>query len=885
MKYILNKQIIAIGLFFGITLSVQNANAQSKLPDGTTPMIVTPHKQVTDYKERTFCFNIAANVDYSVTSNSDWVTARKGKDGNVYIKVSQNFQNEERKANIVFENTEKGISSTLSITQGRDQSVDYAPTDIYIKPTSASDNSHTTSGKDGDITRSYDGNTNTNYHSNYSGGVSEKKPVILIYNFTGVERIDYLNYVPRTGGGNGDFGVVNISYKLAGDTEYRDYGTYDWEMTSDVKSVTFKDGLKNPVSIKFVVTSGREGFASCAEMQFYEKNLAFVEDYKIFADDVFSKLNDGVTEDDINKLKSPFLRNLATQIFSGNYRTDYRVSSYPCLQSVGKASEIMKISSLYDQTPGVTGISFSPGKYAVIVGGLPEDKTITLKLVAWYNGIVGDNFDGGSPQQCDFPLKNGINVIDYDPESSCTFAEGGYKRDYDALGYIDYNDKESPESYPDIRVHFVNGIINGYLSPDKTNEEMHEITANAKNYCMDAVGSKIHSVWTAKGLHNYCISNEGGLGYRQHINLLDSLLQWEHELLGYEKYGRVPKIRSLSYVNFTYFLFQGYRGVAIHYKVEEELMNCLGLTKTHRASMWGISHEWGHQHQFNYFCWKGMTEISNNLNSYHNVQRMGGADDFNSNWPYARKYFIEDNLSGVNRLSGDRGRAYRYADDMKWNNDFYKLCLSMADSTIATYASNPERAICYKETDLIKSLTPFVMLYAYFTQNGKPDFGPDWFEALRQTDEENGSTIEKNDGYDKYEIIAMAQNYNTRNAIAMLNEKYPESVWNGYITTDNCKSWGNSMPFILNYIRKMSRLSGYNLFPYFERWGFLRCIALYLDDYGYGWQIFTKAAYDEFKADMDKLVADGTLKEMPDGMLEDISYCPDLQFETPNFPN
>ena len=86
----------------------------------------------------------------------------------------------------------------------------------------------------------------------------------------------------------------------------------------------------------------------------------------------------------------------------------------------------------------------------------------------------------------------------------------------------------------------------------------------------------------------------------------------------------------------------------------------------------------------------------------------------------------------------------------------------------------------------------------------------------------------------------------------------------------------------------MSRLSGYNLFPYFERWGFLRQVNQYIGDYGDGWSIFTKDMYDEFESDMNAL----NLKTVDDNMLKDMFYQKDL-FEvegsgfgtTPTIPN
>lgn len=89
----------------------------------------------------------------------------------------------------------------------------------------------------------------------------------------------------------------------------------------------------------------------------------------------------------------------------------------------------------------------------------------------------------------------------------------------------------------------------------------------------------------------------------------------------------------------------------------------------------------------------------------------------------------------------------------------------------------------------------------------------------------------------------------------------------------------------MNFIRKTSRLAGYNLMPYFERWGYLRQIALRIDDYGTKYYIMTPEMYNEFKADMDALVASGEIKQMPEGMVEKISNSPDWFQPQPYFPN
>lgn len=735
---------ILCGVSMALALTATPAAAQTVLPGGALPMIVTPHSQTVSYRERTLCLNIHANVEYTMASDQTWATLRKGTDGTVYLHIPTNYDTAERTANITFTSADGTITQTFAVTQEADGSAADLPTDEAA--------------------------------------------------------------------------------------------------------------------------------------------------YDIFADDLFTTLKAGTTADDIEAIDNPFVKSLATKIYDGTYATDYRVASFPCLLNVTTLSNLWNApGKLYDQMSGVTGISFAPGTYAVVVRDLPQGKTITLKIVSWYVGKTGGNFDGGNPYTLTYTLSNGVNQIDYHPETATSTFVLPWQSSYNGLGYIVYDDTTDPDSYPDVRVHFVNGTVNGYLSEDKTNAEMHQLTANAPNSHMDVVSKKVHAVWSSSGLNKYCKSVSGGLGYKQYMNVLDSLIQWEHDLLGFTKYDRLPENRTFAYVNYTYYMFQDGLGVSFHVDQESRVLNCNTLINNDNDAIWGLSHEWGHQHQMHpYFCWKGMGEVTNNMNAYYNIMKMGyTTSDKIDNFPKAYKIFIDDNISGLSsKISSYRTNAYNNRSSLSWNQTYYNLATEMKDDTIRTQAVNALRACGNNECGTVETLTPFVKLFVYFTRDkGMKDFTPDWYEALRQTDQEGGSTVEKQDGVDKYELIAAAQNSNKNGALAKLKDAYPTSVWNNYITTSHCSQNDNTMPFILNYIRKVSRLSGYNLFPYFERWGFLRNVCLYIGDYGDGWLVFPKEAYDEFKADMDALVANGTLKEMPDGMVEEISAAANWFQSKPNIPN
>lgn len=138
------------------------------------------------------------------------------------------------------------------------------------------------------------------------------------------------------------------------------------------------------------------------------------------------------------------------------------------------------------------------------------------------------------------------------------------------------------------------------------------------------------------GLYKNCKADDKkSLGYRQFMNVLDSLVVWEHEILGLHKYKHNVQNRTAAYVNFTYYMFQGGRGVSFHVDQEPRVMNCYNLIHSDNDAIWGLSHEWGHLHQMTpYFNWAGMGEVTNNMKSYYNIMRMGfrQSDKINA-WP------------------------------------------------------------------------------------------------------------------------------------------------------------------------------------------------------------------------------------------------------------
>lgn len=127
MNYI--QQIFACAALAFAGTAYQPAMAQVKLSSDAYPVIVAPHSQSISYLERTLCYDITSNVDYTVATDADWLSVRKAADGSVYIHVAYNESNFKRVGRVTFVNEEKGLKETLTITQSKNEGAAEIPSD------------------------------------------------------------------------------------------------------------------------------------------------------------------------------------------------------------------------------------------------------------------------------------------------------------------------------------------------------------------------------------------------------------------------------------------------------------------------------------------------------------------------------------------------------------------------------------------------------------------------------------------------------------------------------------------------------------------------------------------------------------------------------------
>ncbi len=922
-----------------------------------------------------------ARYNFAVSS-ADWITTSAAKD-RITLSIEDNPNATSRTALLTLRGAQ-GVSTTLSVYQpGWD--IASSAVESYnagfavpVRSKDAAKNSAGRAQSSDPLKNSYDGDLSTLYHSNWNGfdmNDPDQWPVLEYYftlaNAPQEESVDIaaITYCPRREGGeNGRFGVVKIEVGTWGNggddlvwTPITDQ-PIDFKMSASDTTVPIPENMQKGIrAIRFTVQSGAQNgtkpanmaYASCAEMRFKRPADPTSEAGKaVFADAVCSKLKPGTTQAQIDAISDPFYQQLAQAMLDGTYDGTQMTSTHNALKSPQTLAEEMNApGKCYDQTAGVTGVALTPGTYAIIVDGIPVSKgTVDMKLTYWHGHEQykdeNDNSVSWNVDELSFSLSNGVNIINV----PMPWRREDHRVDGDVTGLVYINNFDDDAAAAGLKnpvsVHIVGGLYNGYLTNYNTNAENQAILDNAVYPCIDLLGTRVHSVWQVSALKQYSAGQ-----YVRYINLLDQLIVWEHRVLGLDKYDRIPENRTMTYVNYSYYMFQGGRGPTFMYNTQYRVCNPDNLMNSDSDAIWGLSHEWGHQHQMApYFRWTGMAEVSNNIFSAYNVAHMGYPIATNpgryprDKWQsyidrtgkevpaHIQKIFINDDYNRtitapdengetktandndniVMSLRSDAAKAARNGSAFAWNNKLKQFAINQPKYPSKRFASdavyseaaqntvNPRTALnaieAYSSNNGELILGPYINLMYYFAEHGNPDLWPDVFESLRQNDFEHGSSVEPGKTeVDKYELLTSIFNGNKATGCnvdktAQFKAMFPNSCWTteGYIDAPagQVLNWQqNSGPAIMNCIRKLSMNCGYNLWSYFERFGVFTVCAIEQGDYGTQYYIMTDDMYDEFKADMDALVANGTLKPLTEEMRQAITNAKATEIAKPTIPN
>lgn len=539
--------------------------------------------------------NVMSSTDYEIIipENVNWITKKsetikQDKSKDIIFTIARNITNQERTAQIVF----KGglIEKKVIISQKKEVGYDGTSSgdikdDIKVPVAGGTDTSH--EGTD-DISKSFDGDFTTIYHSKWDNRNSNYFPITLEYFFDNQPQIDYLIYHPRQQGYNGFFKEIEIWYKTKENPTYIKEGDFDFKGASTASRVVFKNPIINPTGVKIVVKSGYgdgKGFASCAEMEFFQKNLDNYDPSAIFTDITCSQLKTGITEEQINQIPNVLYKSIAYYLFKNQYPKEFRIAEFKAYPHPDDFAKINKIST-YSLVDNPTGISVSEGEEFIVFVG-ETNQTLGLKIQN-LDKPGGDGYGEASY----YTLTKGVNKI---------------KARNKGLAYVLYH-TNNYLSAPKVKIHFATGKVNGYFDSQKhdASEWTTRLNAAVDKY-FDVVGTKAHLTFETENFKTHTRNNGKEL-----IDLYDDLVKKEQEFMGFMKYNRITTNRAYFHVVYHSHMYSTNNRTAYNVTTVSEILNPERLKK----SPWGPAHELGHTHQTRpTMKWHGTTEVTTNIHS------------------------------------------------------------------------------------------------------------------------------------------------------------------------------------------------------------------------------------------------------------------------------
>lgn len=495
----------------------------------------------------------------------------------IRVKINAGYANFSSCAEMEFFSDEQMSSTTTECTLPTAEFNNV--NDISIKPNiTGSTASNFQNGQN--IEKSFDGNITTLYHSHYTNTIF---PVSLIYNFDGATPIDYLKYTPRQDGGvNGLFGNIKVSYNTLTNPNYISIATSNFEQNNNIRRIEFFSSI-TPLNIKIEVLDGRNNFASCAEMEFFQKNPnAFNPDQyaNIFSNNLFSELNPNITQNDINAITSPYIKNLAQCLFNNTYNKKYRVQTLSPYRTIQSINNEYKIGD-YNPFENPLGLVFQANTTAVIfVNGISTNNPVSLRIRDFAT-------EGATTTDKSYSLTNGINII---PVTNS------------GLGYITYFTDE-PNASP-ISLNATTGIVNGIYKKGISPTEWIEMLTNDVYPKIDIEGYYTKIIMDKAPLATYHYNDVQPL-----VDKYDIIAKSERELMGFFKYNKNIKNRQLVYTENSGGWFAG--GIGAHLDLSWGTQNSASATG---LDIWGVAHELGHINQVRpSIKWIGTTEVTNNI--------------------------------------------------------------------------------------------------------------------------------------------------------------------------------------------------------------------------------------------------------------------------------
>ena len=553
----------------------------------------------------------AANVSISITTNLNvdnweakvtdkWLRATQFKNS-LKISVDANIGSNRRTANVKVSSATKHYTITVTQYSASDIVIEE---DIQVKPYAGKASEEETD-PDRSIEHSFDdkfiADGGVPYHSKW--GQSADFPVILEYYFEGNTDIDYFIY--HTNSGNGTFGKFDVYTQTKENTEYVHQGSYDYNKRNSPSIASLKTPVK-ATKVKFEVHSGKNGYVSCDEMQFFKKNKKNTLEEQlltVFTDITCSEIKPDVTQEQIEALPEFFIQT-ASALKDDSYNKwekEFRIREYYPYSSADEWADKL-MTRKYGDLDNPTGIYVNEGDEVVVLVGNTHGQSISIQNIGeeTSKGYAQTSVNGDI-----YPLKEGVNKL--------TAKQTG-------MLFVMYNTNiQNPDAQP-IKIHIPlgGGKVCGFFSlkEHQTNEKYKELIdkADYKYFCV--IGNAIILYFHHKQL-------KAAVPYDilSSIELWDNMIQWQQELMGIEDvYPKQMNNHIFAISPEGGYMWASEGRIGFVYTALGDILRKSYLMASRNS--WGPAHEIGHVHQ-GAINWASTTESSNNLFSNYTIYKFG----------------------------------------------------------------------------------------------------------------------------------------------------------------------------------------------------------------------------------------------------------------------
>lgn len=577
-----------------------------------------------------------SNAKWYISTAESWLFVTKkgptdGK-GTVSISVLENKSGAIRSGSVKISTS--SIDYTVTVKQYADNDLHPAE-DFRIVPRRATATNYQVSPDPGPIELSYDNDENTMFHSKWSA--NGPFPFTMTYFFDGNEEINYIDYVPRKGGGNGVFQEFEVHVaKDASGSSFEKIGDYTHSGSAATKRITLPDGLK-PTAVKFIVNKAVANVVSCAEMRFMRYNPDDVLTAKllgVFTDVTCSQLKPGVTMADIETLDPAFQR-IGEALLTNTYdpmEKSFRIHEYSAYSDPTVWSQRL-MTKIYSNWDNPMGIAVKKGEPCLILVGNTYGNSLQVQILG-EQGNAAAKTQRPQNQGTFHLLREGVNVI---------------TPDQDGQLFLMYT--ATPAASKPIKVHVPlgYGTFAGYFSlkEHKTDEMYSQIMAKAQDKYFCVVGDRMLLYFKRSVLPK---------------KIVDPITQWDNIITWQQNFMGIDDVRPAQWNNHVAGISMGsecgYMWASDYCMGFEEssIDKLMGLDhlNANADNAWGPAHEMGHINQ-KAINWASTTESSNNLFSNYVLYRFNRYSSRGSGLYYRFTAVYEMNQSWASMSSNANG--------------------------------------------------------------------------------------------------------------------------------------------------------------------------------------------------------------------------------------